>query len=582
MKKLLVIACVATAGFAFAQEVAPADGGTEAIAQAQETKVEAPTPAKFKSAEKVLAEVAKSRGWETRWGRKKGRIIKIESAEFVTKDPSTDKKFFTLRDLAAKKAVLKAKVGIIETFGVEMSGSDMLDVPGSDVEKELSAERTAAMEAVEAQKKVMIKLLEQTDKAEAVANGTAPDVTDEIGKLMELSDSELVRQSGKVLAQGLKELKVTQKLDALMNAGIKKLDAEYNAGAQDEANKARYEDLKKKYAEAQKQFAELKAKADKMQKALKSKQTSATTKIAKLPLFGASVIMQTESWDKTTGRYQVAVLVTWSKVLEEAARAIATGHEMKTKPPANGKTVNAWLAEQDLGSMIGPRQYVDNEGNRWFLGISARRYAESMNSSARERARDLAEMSASQMAVFSIFADLESFKEAKAVVETRGDADDEAEEEDAVAESMAKKLSQTFKNKKVNGLQELASEEVENVIAGQTVYVKVYGINANDAMEAMKMEDLNIATKIESNRYQTQLKGRAAANEAAIKQSENRPEDFAAGASKQTGTLASELEKRNPKPAPIIQRGSSVKPAPGSVKSASGTFGGDANVSDDF
>ena len=233
--------------------------------------------------------------------------------------------------------------------------------------------------------------------------------------------------------------------------------------------------------------------------------------------------------------------------------------------------------------MVGPRQYVDNEGNRWFLGVSYRRYSDSMSSSARERARDLAEMSASQMAVFSIFADLESFKEAKAIQETRGDADEESEDEEAVAESMAKKLSQSFKNKKVNGLQELVSKEVENAISGQTTYVKVYGINANDAKDAFKMQDLNIATKIESNRYQTQLRGRDAANQAAIKASENRPEDFQAGAQKQAGILKNELESRQPKkPAPIIQKGSSVKRAPGSVQSTSGTFGGDTDVSDDF
>lgn len=547
-KLMMVITCLATAGYVLGEEAttsAPSDGGTEAITEAQETK---PPVEKFKSAEKVLTEVAKSKGWETRWDRKKGRIIKIESAEFVCKDPATDKKFFTLRDMAAKKAVLKAKVGIIETFSAEMSGSDMLDVPGSDIQKELGAERQAAADAVEAQKAVLVDLLAKTDQAEAdMINGTT----------------------------------FGQRLDDLMVAGIKKLDAEYDSGKHDAAAKARFEELKKKYAEAQKLFGELKAKADKMNKAVKAKQTSSTTKMAKMPLFGASVIMQTESWDQTTGRYQVAVLVTWSKVLEEAARAIATGNMYTTKP--GKKTVNEWLADQDLGSMVGPRQYVDNEGNRWFLGVSSRRYSESMSSSAREKARDLAEMSASQMAVFSIFADLESFKEAKAVVETRGDADEESEDEDVAAESMAKKLSQTFKNKKVNGLQELASEEAQNAISGQTTYVKVYGINANDAMDALKMEDINIATKIESNRHQTQLRGRDAANRAAIKASENRPEDFQAGANKQAGVLKNELESRQPKkPATIIQKGSSVKRAPGSVKSTSGTFGGDADVSDDF
>ena len=115
-KLMMVITCLAMSGYVFGEGTttsAPSDGGTEAIAEAQETK---PPVEKFKSAEKVLAEVAKAKGWQTRWDRKKGRIIKIESAEFVCKDPATDKKFFTLRDMAAKKAVLKAKVGNLFWF----------------------------------------------------------------------------------------------------------------------------------------------------------------------------------------------------------------------------------------------------------------------------------------------------------------------------------------------------------------------------------------------------------------------------------------------------------------------------------
>ncbi len=547
MKKLIIgTCCMFAAVMTYAQEVTavPSDGGTEAVAEAQAAK---PEKGKWKDAEKRLLEIAKGRGWEIRWDRKKGRIIKVESAEFICKDPLKDKGFFLKRDLAVKKAVLKAKVGIIETFGVEMSGSDMLDVPGSDVEKELGAERQAVADAVEAQKKVLMDLLGKTNKAEAEA---------------------------------LSETTFGQRLDDMMSACIKKLDADYNANQHDEAAKARFEELKKKYAEAQKVYKELQAKADRMQKSLKSKQTSSTTKMAKLPLFGATVLDQLESWDETTGRYKVAVIVTWSKALEKAARAIATGQEYASKP--GPKSVNDWLADQDLGQMIGPRMYVDNEGNRWFLGVSSRRYTDSMNSSARERSRDLAEMSASQMAAFCVFADVESFKQARAVVETRGEADEESEEEDVAAESMAKKLSQVFKDKKINGLQELVNDEAENRITGQTVWVKVYGINANDAKDALKMETINIATKVESNRYQTMQKGRDAANQAAIKASENRPEDFAAGAKKQAGILAKELEGRQP-PKPVVnEQGSSVKKQPGSVKSTSGTFGGTKDVSDDF
>ena len=91
-----------------------ADGGVEAVRDAQEG---APVPVeKFEGAGKVLRKQAKSRKWREGWDDKKKRIIVIEEAEFKTKDPATDESFFIKREMAAKKAVLKAKVSIIQTI----------------------------------------------------------------------------------------------------------------------------------------------------------------------------------------------------------------------------------------------------------------------------------------------------------------------------------------------------------------------------------------------------------------------------------------------------------------------------------
>ena len=235
--------------------------------------------------------------------------------------------------------------------------------------------------------------------------------------------------------------------------------------------------------------------------------------------------------------------------------------------------------------MIGPRQYIDDEGNRWFLGITARLYDENMNSSAREKYRGEADLYARQMALFSVFADVESAKTAQQALEVHGDAnDDYGKDENVVATSFSENITQNIKNRKVRGMESLAEEEVTHPITGQDIIVCVYGINAANATAALEIERRNIATLIEANRYQTVEKGRDAANEAAIKESIDRKEDFEAGFGEQTKQIKNELDAREAQRKKDGIRNVQAAPAAtGSKgKTTSGSFMGDTDVSDDF
>ena len=530
------------------------DGGVEAVEEAQES---APAPAekKFKDAKKVLKEAMREKGWNEGEERTEDnefkRFFVLETASFdCPKDPTEDKDFFPKREMAAKRAILKAKAKIIEFVSVEMEAKDMLTTPGTDVNKELGAEAERVNAAIEKQAAELAKLLAQTDEAEAAS---------------------------------LRSATVGQRLDDLFAAAIKKLDNEYDKDEHKKEAQARLADLKAKYDEASKQFEALVARAEGLKKQVIEKQESMVAKKAKLPLFGATTIMQTESWDGSM--YQVAVLICWSKDLEESSRAIVTGGNLKCKP---GKlTIHQWLDNQDLATMVGPRQFIDEKGNRWFLGATARRYEDGMKSSARERNQSLAEQMAGQLAVFSVFADVESFKAAAQARELRGDVDDEdSPDEEAVAESEEKSLSQTLSKRTIRGLQELAESETIHPITGQGILVKVYGINAAAASSALEIEKKNVATLIEANRFQTFERGRKAANAAAVEASKNRKEDFEAGVSDQTGRLQGEMDERHPEVKKGGQRNvystpsKPAKAAPG--KSTSGSFLGDTDVSDDF
>ena len=525
------------------------DGGVEAVREAQESEP-APAEPKFRNARQVLRQLAKKKKWSEGWDEDKKRTIVIESAEFKTADPATDSSFFIKREMAAKKAVLTAKVAIIQTINQEMSAIDLVNMPGTDVNKALGAEREKLNVELARQKEILVSMLEQVDKAEAdVLRGTT----------------------------------FGDRLNDLMAAAIKKLDAEYDPDSRDKAAQARYEAAKNEFEVAQKKYAELTEKAEAMQEEVRERQESAVESLARMPLYGSSVIMQTESWDKDSGNYQVAVMLCWSYALERAARATVTGEEFHIKPNPNGKSVQDWLEDQNPATMIGPRQYVDAKGNRWFLGVTARAYDDDLSSSARRRNKGIAEMYAQQMAAFCLWADVESYKMAQSALESRGN--DEVQR-DVVAESYAEKLTQSFSKKKIRGMQKLYSDEVVHPITGSTIYVAVYGINPNAAKAALEIEKINYATKVMDNRYQTVERGRDAANQAAVKASENRPEDFQKGYNEQKKAVDDEVEAREAvkKPAKgtnIINRGNSKAPAR-KKQSTSGTFSGDVDVSDDF
>ena len=521
------------------------DGGVEACREAQTGA--APAVESFQEARRVLKKQAESRKWKEGYDPNKKRIIVIEAADFKTADPATDASFFIKREMAAKKAILSAKVDIISYINQDMSAIDLTEIPGADVNKVLGAEREQLNAQLARQKEVIAKLLEKTDKAEAdILRGTT----------------------------------FGDRLNDLIVAAIKKLDKEYDANARDKKAKAAYDAAKNDFEIAQRKYDELKEKAEAMQENIRERQMSAVESMAKMPLYGASVIMQTESWNKRTGKYEVAVLLCWSYAMERSARAIVTGEEYRLEPSASAKSIQDWLEEQNPAVMVGPRQYLDNEGNRWFLGITARPCDEELSSSARRRNKGIAEMFAQQMAAFCIWADVESYKMAKQSLESRGN---DRVQRDVVAETYAEKLTEAFKNKKIRGMQRLFSDEMKHPITGNTIYVVVYGINSNAAKVALAVEKENYATKVMDNRHQTVERGRDAANRDEVKASENRPEDFQKGYSQQSKAVNNELRKREAaqKGGTNIIDNSPDQPAR-QRKSTSGTFGGDANVGNDF
>lgn len=522
------------------------DGGVEVVQEAQQMPAP-PASKKFKDAKAVLNAQLKSKKWKNGWDRKKKRFIVVESAMFETADPASNSDFIVLRDAAIKRAILQAKAKIIEFCNTKMDAMDMVHTPGTNLNLALNKDLLAIESNLVAQKEELAALLAKYNKAEADA---------------------------------LRGTTFADRLDDLMAATIKKLDKEYNANARDEKYAAKLAEAKRNFEVAQKRIAELEKKAKAMKGSVARSQSSAVKTFASMPLYGASAIMQTESWNGKN--YQVAVAMVWSIALERSARAIVTGETYKLKPKTNGKTVEEWIESQNLATMVGPRQFVDKDGSRWFIGIAARPYDEAeLNEIQLEENKDLAESFAKSVAAFSVWGDVESYKLARQEVRTLANGKDVVNN---VAESMEKKLTQTIAGKTIRGLQEIATEEVEHPISGKTILVSVYAIDASSAKDALEIEKINYATKVMDERHQTVERGRDAANRDAVKNAKNRPEDFSKGYNQQSAKLMQEMQKREVRKkksgvsikqsVPAVQR----KPA----QSQTGTFGGDNNVDDDF
>lgn len=525
------------------------DPGVEAVQEAQETDVpEEPA----KTAEDLLRSIMDKKGWAEGWDDEKKRFITIGSAVFKSTNPATQKDLQVRRRFAAKEAALLAKQSIIQFILNDMEAEDKIVTPGTDVNQELNADVEAMMSKVAAQKEALAQMLEKVNKSEAeVLRGTT----------------------------------FGDRCDDLMAAAIKKLDKEYDKNARDKAAKAKYDNLVKAYNAEKERYEELVKKAKALKGKEVGKQTSMIKNMAAMPLFGATAMLQTESWDKSTGDYQIAVMMVWSNTLERASRAIVTGENFSVKPKPSAGTVQQWLKEQDLAMMVGPRTFLDKNGQRWFLGVAAESQDPKLHARIRQQNQQRARMFAMQEALYAVTSDVKAQEAAADAMSVREGKTETGEQDfnEITASSFAQNLAQKAKMK-IRGGQVLARKKVKHPITNSDIYVVVYGFNPASVKAAMHMYTRNYATKVQAERYQTVERGREKAAKDAVEKAKNRPEDFQKGYNQQSGAIKRELRRRAPKKSKgirYVNKGSNT--APQAPKNAtSGVFGGDVAVDDDF
>ena len=480
----------------------PPTGEGAGVAQEQQVMQEDVAPAQ--TAEQAIEEYFNSKPeWNKGYDEENDRIIVSEFVKFPVKNPKVSSDFIDLRKEKMSELMLTAKAKIIEQIMSKMSGSRILEIPGNPIAKQLEKEQKEMNAQLEAARESLAKLDKNLADALAARDG--------------ITASELV---------------------AVISSWFTKADKENLAEKLDADKKERYANAKADFEEAEKTYKELAEKAEALKGTISKTMKTSLSKVSAMPIYGCTVLQQAESVAEKNGRYeyQIAILYSWSGEMQRAAGQILKGESIKFKP--GKKSMKQWIADKvkngALSQWCGPRRYIDDKGNMWFLGISCAPADD-------EDAREPAELEASAEVMFALYADASSAKTLNKLMREKVGAN--GEKETSIFKDYSKTQSEKFENIKIAGNGELYSGELRHAPSGLDLRVIVYGVNSGSVKSLKDIQTRAVALGIEVNTYQEMEEGRQQQLRRSFEASKNNSAARAAGAAQANRDLAAEAAK---------------------------------------
>ncbi len=422
----------------------------------------------FVSAEEIVKKtLRKELNIATGYDSKKKAMIVIGVAEVKIPDPANDKKFISKRNVKTAQAFLDAKAQIIRAISQRIETFDCATTAVEDtLEENLRPEEV-----------VFKKNFEEFKKKNAA-----------LAKKLAILDAKE--------AEALNGVTLNDQFGAILTGIAKKLDAAFDP-ATISADKIRVRDeVKAECARLEKELEVLKAECAKLPKRPNNELESKTKLTSSMPLLGATVLTQAESWDKTDGTYQVALGVVWSRKLQDVAKRTGCG-DFEAGQKKGKYSKDEWMAMQDLRCMLGPRKMTDNEGRTIYMGIAA---ADMMGTVASRRGkRRFAEVDAQNFVVFSLFGDVVAYTETSRKYKEYSNEETD-EEFQTLTENLLDFTKQKFSGdiKGSMPLSEFAGEVI-HPISGRKMYVVPYYLDpslAKDSVEHM-LESYNAAAMVD-------------------------------------------------------------------------------------
>lgn len=499
--------------------------GVQVVVEAQEA---VPPPAQ--TAEQQINDLLNSReDWVRGYDEEKNRIIVVQKIDFDIKNPDVSTDFINLRTEKMSELLITAKAQIIETIFSKMSGERILEVPGNPIAKQMEKEMKELKKQLDVSARELAKL--DKDLSEAMKNKNSMTM----GEIM-----------------------------ATISSWFTSKDKENYAAKLDADKKELYENLKKEYEAAQKAYVELSEKAEELRGTISKQLKTTISKVSAMPIFGCTVLQQAESVTNRNGkyRYQIAIMYCWSNEMQNAAAEILQGRSVKFKP--GKKTINEWLkgkaANGALATWVGPRNYIDKNGDMWFIGIAS---APTDDDADTEQAnREMAELEASAEVLFALYADASSSKALEKVMQTRRIDSLSGEAETKIYKDYSKIQSESFKNIHISNLGKIYDTTVKQECSGLDIQVVVYGVNSGNVKTLRDIQKhayaLGVVVSTTQQYYEGHLQGMKGVYEASKDNPTVRNAGCNAG-SKQVATDATNLIEEHNKPKAETQE---KKPAP--------------------
>lgn len=497
-----------TPAAAAVQELPPETGTGPAVAEMQQVQAEEVAPAQ--TAKEAIEEYFNSKeNWSKGYDEEADRIIVSDFIEFDVKNPKVSADFINRRKEKMSELMLKAKAKIIETIMSKMSGSRILDVPGNPISKQLEKEQKEMNKALQAARDDLAKLDANLAEALSARDG--------------LTASELV---------------------AVISSWFTKADKENIAEKFDADKKEAYANAKADFEAASAKYKELAEKAEALKGTISKEMNTSLSRVSAMPIYGCTVLQQAESITEKNGRYkyQIAILYSWSGEMMKASGEILKGEAVKFKP--GKKSMKEWIAGKArkgaLAQWIGPRQFIDNNGNMWFLGIACAAIDDDSDTS--EANREAAELEAASEVMFALYSDATSSKTLNKLMRTKVGAN--GEKETQVFKDFSKSQSESFKDIQISGNAELWSGTVRHEPSGLDMHVVVNGVNSGSVRALKDIQARAVSLGVEVNTYQEMERGRQNQLRNSFEASKNNAAARTAGAAAASADLKAKAAAR--------------------------------------
>lgn len=484
-KRLSQTLCAATclamvSGHVNAQQFAPAAGAAPATAAPAIDQTFTRAPA-GKTAQVLMADRVEQLNAASLMKGKDDELFASGFFEIMAKDPVELTKS---RDDFVQIAYLEAQGQLISSIYSTFEASTVFEMPGNPLQNRFKDQRD----------KIESQMKDLQERIRASTFNVDQAVSAEISNKMKAAEG----------------IRLVDRANAFMDAVITSIDEKYSVERlaqikDDEARKraaslsAITQETKTLLQTLQQQLdalnVELKAEMSKVNATL----TTTATRTASMPLLGATVVDMAESY--IDGKYQIALVMKWSKKNERFARAILMGQALKDDP-APGRSLPDWLTRIERGTIAGSRVFTDENGDRWFIGISSH---PTMGGGLQSTvAQSAASVKADRALMFALVANAAAHETMQGQTNISGTAGKEDFESSmSLQRSLSAKIGATaIPNKRV-----LINRTATNDVTGQEVWLVVIAVNATSTQKSLDDLRKSFASVIDISRYQAGLQG---------------------------------------------------------------------------